>query len=103
MTATPRCVGVILAGGGARRLGGQPKGLLLVEGARIIDRVATALREASDDLLLVANDPSASEWLPGVRTATGVGERVVQSSKRAVADADIGGGAHARQPLRRAG
>lgn len=72
MTATPRCVGVILAGGGARRLGGQPKGLLLVEGARIIDRVATALREASDDLLLVANDPGAPEWLPGVRTATDV-------------------------------
>jgi molybdopterin-guanine dinucleotide biosynthesis protein A len=72
MTATPRCVGVILAGGEATRFGGKPKGLQLIDGARIIDRVATALREATDDLLLVANDPGASEWLPGVRTATDV-------------------------------
>lgn len=62
------CVGVILAGGGATRFGGAPKGLTLVEGVRIIDRVAAALRGASDELLLVANDPGASAWLPGVRT-----------------------------------
>ena len=36
-------------------------------GARVIDRVATALRETVDDLLLVANDPAAAAWLPGVR------------------------------------
>jgi len=66
------CIGVILAGGGARRFGGKPKGLQLIDGARIIDRVATALRDASDDLLLVANDPGAPQWLPGVRTATDV-------------------------------
>jgi molybdopterin-guanine dinucleotide biosynthesis protein A len=35
--------------------------------ARIIDRVATSLGAASDDLLLVANDPAADSWLPGVR------------------------------------
>jgi molybdopterin-guanine dinucleotide biosynthesis protein A len=28
--------------------------------------VATALRAATDDLLLVANDPAADEWVPGV-------------------------------------
>ncbi len=67
-----RCVGVILAGGGATRFGGQPKGLQVVDGARIIDRVASALRAASDELLLVANDPQASTWLPGVRTVTDV-------------------------------
>jgi molybdopterin-guanine dinucleotide biosynthesis protein A len=38
-----------------------------VGGRRIIDRVAAALREAADDLLLVANDPTAADWLPGVR------------------------------------
>lgn len=65
-------VGVILAGGGATRFGGQPKGLQVVEGARIIDRVAAALRGAADELLLVANDPGASTWLPGVRTAADV-------------------------------
>ena len=66
------CVGVILAGGEATRFGGQPKGLQLVESERIIDRVAAALREVTDELLLVANDPGAAAWLPGVRTAGAV-------------------------------
>lgn len=35
-------------------------------GTRVLDRVASALREATDDLLLVANDPAADAWLPGV-------------------------------------
>jgi len=65
-------VGVILAGGGATRFGGQPKGLQVVDGLRIIDRVAAALRVASDELLLVANDPNARSWLPGVRTVADV-------------------------------
>ena len=64
-----RCTGVILAGGLATRYGGRPKGLEVVAGARIIDRVAGALRQAADELLLVANDPAASAWLPGVRVA----------------------------------
>lgn len=62
------CTGVILAGGGATRFGGAPKGLELVEGRRIIDRVASVLRDVTDELLLVANAPEASAWLPGVRT-----------------------------------
>ena len=66
------CVGVILAGGGATRCGGEPKGLRLVEGTRIIDRVAAALRGVADELLLIANDPAADTWLPGVRTAADV-------------------------------
>lgn len=61
------CTGVILAGGGATRFGGRPKGLESVGGTRIVDRVAAALRASSDTLLLVANDPAASAWLPGVR------------------------------------
>jgi molybdopterin-guanine dinucleotide biosynthesis protein A len=63
--ATP-CTGVVLAGGGAARYGGRPKGLERVDGVRIVDRVAAALRGASDALLVVANDPSAADWLPGV-------------------------------------
>lgn len=59
-------LGVVLAGGRARRLGGVPKGLEVVGGARIIDRVAMALRAVTTDLLLVANDADASRWLPGV-------------------------------------
>lgn len=63
------CTGVVLAGGGATRYAGRPKGLERVRGLRIIDRVAAALRECTDDLLLIANDPAAGAWLPGVRTA----------------------------------
>ena len=60
------CTGVILAGGAASRYGGLPKGLEKVGGQRIIDRVAIALQDVTDDLLLVANQPEASTWLPGV-------------------------------------
>jgi molybdopterin-guanine dinucleotide biosynthesis protein A len=63
------CTGVILAGGAASRFHGAAKGLERVGGTRIIDRVANALREATDNLLLIANDPRASTWLPGVPVA----------------------------------
>lgn len=53
------------------RYAGAPKGLLEVGGRRILDRVASALAEATGgNLLLVANDPAASQWLPGVEVAT---------------------------------
>lgn len=66
------CTGVILAGGGATRFGGAPKGLERVGGRRIIDRVTAALRGVTDELLLVANAPDAAGWLPGVRTVADV-------------------------------
>lgn len=69
---TAPCTGVILAGGRATRYGGRPKGLERVGGMRVIDRVARALGEAADDLLLIANEAGAAEWLPGVRVATDV-------------------------------
>lgn len=62
-----RCTGVILAGGLASRYDGLPKGLEKVGGRRVIDRVRDALAPATDALLLIANDPAASGWLPGVR------------------------------------
>lgn len=64
------CTGVILAGGGATRFGGSPKGLAPVLGIRIIDRVAEALRTTTDALLIIANDPAAPAWLPGARVMT---------------------------------
>jgi molybdopterin-guanine dinucleotide biosynthesis protein A len=66
------CTGVILAGGQASRYGGKPKGLERVHGERVIDRVAKVLGAVSDSLLLIANDSSAAEWLPGVRVASDV-------------------------------
>lgn len=72
MTRAPRCTGVLLAGGRAQRFGGLAKGLERVGGIRIIDRATTALREAADDLMIVANDPLAHEWIPGVHTVADV-------------------------------
>lgn len=48
----------IVAGGKADRLGGQPKGLLMVEGRRIVDRQLEVLRAVFDRVFLVANDPA---------------------------------------------
>lgn len=60
--------GAILAGGLASRYGGRPKGLELVGGRPIVVRVAEALTEALGTApLLVANDPAASDWIPGLR------------------------------------
>ena len=62
-----RCTGAILAGGPASRFGGAPKGLTVVGGQRIIDRVAGALAAASDEIIVVGADPSAADWLPSAR------------------------------------
>ena len=59
--------GVVLAGGGATRYGGRPKGLEQVGGVRILDRVVDAMIEAfGDPPLLVANAPDAATWRPGL-------------------------------------
>ncbi len=57
----------VLAGGAASRFGGRPKGLELVGGERLLDRVVQTVRAATGtDPLLVANDPDASQWYPGL-------------------------------------
>jgi molybdopterin-guanine dinucleotide biosynthesis protein A len=61
------CVGVLLAGGAARRFGGQPKGLARLRGARIADLALAALRGATSAQIVVANDPEADRWFPGER------------------------------------
>jgi molybdopterin-guanine dinucleotide biosynthesis protein A len=59
--------GAILAGGGATRFGGRPKGLELVGGARILDLLVERFLEALGALpLLVANDPDAAAWRTGL-------------------------------------
>jgi molybdopterin-guanine dinucleotide biosynthesis protein A len=65
--------GAILAGGGATRFGGKPKGLETVGGMRILDRVASALEQAlNEPALLVANAPDAGGWRPDLRTVPDV-------------------------------
>lgn len=61
-----KCVGAILAGGASARMAGAPKGLEPVGGSRIIDRVSRALSESADSVVLIANDPAAAEWIPGM-------------------------------------
>jgi molybdopterin-guanine dinucleotide biosynthesis protein A len=60
--------GAILAGGGATRFGGLPKGLALVGGRRILDRLVDVFQEAlGEPPLLVANLPDAESWRPDLR------------------------------------
>src|SRR5215216_3375683 len=63
--------GAILAGGGATRFGGRPKGLELVGGHRILDRVVRTMESAvGEPPLLVANAPDAATWRPDLRTVS---------------------------------
>lgn len=59
--------GAILAGGGATRFGGRPKGLERIGGERILDRLVAALTSAlGSSPILIANAPDAGEWSPGL-------------------------------------
>ncbi|MEO1549289.1 MAG: molybdenum cofactor guanylyltransferase MobA [Pseudomonadota bacterium] len=58
MTRLPMPLGVILAGGQARRMGGGDKGLLPLGDARVIDHVMTRLKPQADPILLNANGPA---------------------------------------------
>ena len=62
--------GVILAGGGATRFEGRPKGLEMVGGRRILDRVADALISLGPPPLLVANVPGAAAWRPDLEVVS---------------------------------
>ncbi|MBV8747684.1 MAG: molybdenum cofactor guanylyltransferase MobA [Xanthobacteraceae bacterium] len=58
-TERPRTVGLVLAGGLARRMGGGDKALIQIGGAAILDRVLAVLRGSGDPIILNANgDPA---------------------------------------------
>jgi molybdopterin-guanine dinucleotide biosynthesis protein A len=58
-TEFPQTLGLVLAGGLARRMGGGDKALLTVGGRTILERVLARLRPACTELLLNANgDPA---------------------------------------------
>jgi molybdopterin-guanine dinucleotide biosynthesis protein A len=70
--------GAVLAGGGATRFGGRPKGLMEVGGRRILDRVVdTMIAALGAPPLLVANADDAPTWrkdlacTPDVRPGAG--------------------------------
>jgi len=56
-TATPvhDITAVILAGGKARRMGGEDKGLITLKGRAMIDYIITALRPQADNIIINAN------------------------------------------------
>ena len=63
----------ILAGGGATRFGGRPKGLERVGGSRILDRLADTMTAAlGNPPLLVANAPEAPGWHRDLRVVADV-------------------------------
>jgi len=61
-----RCTGVILAGGANVRFGGARKGLVDVDGCRVVDRVFDAVRPATDELLLIATGEAVGAAVAGV-------------------------------------
>lgn len=52
-----QALGVVLAGGLSTRYG-SPKAFATVAGERIVDRAATALREVTERVVVIANDPA---------------------------------------------
>lgn len=67
-----RPAGAILAGGQSARLGGVAKGLLQVGGARMIDRVADAMRPVVGEIVIVSGAADAGSWLEGARVVRDV-------------------------------
>ncbi len=68
-----RVAGAVLAGGGATRFEGKPKGLERVGGVRILDRLVDVFGEALGAApVLVANAPDAPTWRPDLRVVADV-------------------------------
>jgi molybdenum cofactor guanylyltransferase len=55
LRAQAHIAGVVLAGGRATRMGGQDKGLLMIDGQPMVVRICAALRSQVDSLLINAN------------------------------------------------
>jgi molybdenum cofactor guanylyltransferase len=54
--------GIILAGGQSSRMG-QNKALMMIDGVRVIDRIANELEKITDELLIVTNTFQTYEYL----------------------------------------
>lgn len=62
------CSGVVLAGGASSRFGGRAKGLALVAGERVVDRVIAAITRVTDEQMLIANDRAIRSAVPRIRS-----------------------------------
>src|SRR5262245_52069675 len=83
-----RPAAAILAGGRARRFGGETKGILRVGGVRIIDRQVAVLRDIADPVFVVAPDPDpfadlglevTPDLIPGCGALGGIYTAIVRS------------------------
>ena len=97
----PPTLGLVLAGGLARRMGGGDKALIEIGGTTILDRVIARLRPAVTGLILNANgDPARFAALrPAGRRRQRAGFR--RSARRHPGRARLGGGACAGDRLGR--
>lgn len=82
--------GAAIAGGRSVRYG-EPKSFAIVAGTRLIDRVLDALREASDEQVIIANDgdayaslglPVRADILEGAGAVAGIHAALVYASER---------------------
>ena len=62
--------GIVLAGGGSRRMGGVPKAMITVGGVRILDRILAVMRPLFSEILVVANEAAPFAGIDGVRVVT---------------------------------
>jgi molybdenum cofactor guanylyltransferase len=61
---------VILVGGEARRANGQEKYFFIYRGRTFIERLVDTLREVTDEIVLVARDPSQCERFRDIESVT---------------------------------
>ena len=66
-TEMPPTLGLVLAGGLARRMGGGDKIMLTIGGVKILDRVLERMRPQCSDLILNANGDPARFAATGAR------------------------------------
>jgi molybdenum cofactor guanylyltransferase len=90
-SATPSAA--ILAGGRARRFGGLDKSRLAIGASRILDRQLATLRAVTDDIVIVAGDPTpfagrgvrvVADLLPGTGPLGGIYTALEASSRAQV-------------------
>lgn len=60
------CSGAVLAGGANARFGGAPKGLSIIDGRRVVDRVLEALAGVVDERFIITNDATIQGAVPDI-------------------------------------